>query len=83
MSTIVFGAYSGYVYKAAKKTKKIQYVLVLSMIMLVIGLSFFDWRFRSSNIWISIIFGWLITKNISKKMTIVREEELIIKNEKY
>ena len=83
LSTIVFGAYSGYVYKAAKKTKKIQYVLVLSMIMLVIGLSFFDWRFRSSNIWISIIFGWLITKNISKKMTIVREEELIIKNEKY
>lgn len=43
------------------------YILLISIFLTIIGLSFFDWRLRTSSMWIALFVGYLIGKRIDNK----------------
>ncbi len=65
---LIFGFIVGFVYKKVYIYGEIRNIVVLSVLMMVVALSFFDWRIRSSDIWIALLFGYLIGKKIDKKV---------------
>jgi hypothetical protein len=42
---------------------------------MVIILSFFEWKFRASNMWIAVVFGYFIGHSIDKKSIVISTNE--------
>lgn len=63
----LFGYFSTFFYCRAKERPLMSYKIIWSVFSLVILLSFFDWKFRSSNMWIAALFGYVIGNYIDKK----------------
>ena len=61
---IIFAAITSYVYRKAIKQDRVKNKIIWPMLAAVIILSFFDWRLRSSNMWIALLFGYIIGKRI-------------------
>lgn len=62
-----FGGVNGYIYRKVKVSSGIRNITVLSILMMVVALSFFDWKIRSADVWIAILFGYIIGRIIDKK----------------
>lgn len=73
--TPIFGCLSSFFYSAAMEKKFIANKIVWSVFALVIVLSFFDWKFRASNMWIAVFFGYLIGSYIDKKSFVISKKE--------
>ncbi len=71
----VFGFLSSFFYFAAKEKKCLADKIVWSAFAMVIILSFFDWKFRASNIWIAVFFGYMIGSYIDKKSFVFSKKE--------
>lgn len=69
-----FGFLSSFFYIAAVEKKYIANKIVWSAFAMVIILSFFDWKFRASNIWIAVFFGYLIGSYIDRKSFVFSKE---------
>lgn len=63
----IFGRISCRIYWNSIKGKSTGHLLMLSIIFTMIGLSFFDWRMRTSSMWIAFLFAYLWGKKIDKK----------------
>ena len=63
---IFFGAVTSFVYKKAKVYQSIRNGIVWSILAVVVALSFFDWRLRNAEFWISLFFGYLIGRKIDR-----------------
>ena len=62
----ILGCIVSFFYKRLKKWNNINDIIIVYIFFLVIILSFFDWRLRTSNTWIALVFGYLIGKKIQK-----------------
>lgn len=62
-----FGFMASLLYCCAEKYPLISYKVIWSVCSLIILLSFFDWRLRTSNMWIALLFGYLIGCYIDRK----------------
>ena len=71
----IFGFLSSFFYASTKEKKKIADKIVWSAFAMVIILSFFDWKFRASNIWIAVFFGYIIGSYIDKKSFVISKKE--------
>lgn len=63
----IFGRVSCIIYWNAVKGRSTGYLLMLSIIFTMIGLSFFDWRMRTSSMWIALLFSYFWGEKIDKK----------------
>lgn len=63
----IFGMLSSIVYSRALCSGTIVNKFIWTIFALVIILSFFDWKFRTSNLWIALFFGILISRYIDVK----------------
>ena len=70
----LFGYISSNTFKKAHQYISCKYSIIWSILCLVIILSFFDWKLRSSNIWIAIIFGYLIGGKIDRSSRVTNYE---------
>lgn len=70
----LFGYLSTLFYCKAISRPLMSNKIVWSVFSLVILLSFFDWKFRSSNMWIAAILGFIIGNYIDKK-TFIRASD--------
>ncbi len=69
-----FGFLSSSFYYRAQGHTNIMYKVLWSVFSLVIALSFFDWKFRTSNLWIAVFVGCLIGFYIDKYSRVSREK---------
>lgn len=65
-----FGFLSSMIFYRANGKSALTYKMVWSVFSLVIILSFFDWKFRTSNLWIALIIGSLLCQYIDRKSKI-------------
>ncbi|MCF0125034.1 MAG: oligosaccharide repeat unit polymerase, partial [Clostridia bacterium] len=63
----LFGFLSSTFYYNAHGSPNVTYKVVWSIFSLVITLSFFDWKFRTSNLWIALFLGIIIGCYIDRK----------------
>ena len=63
----IFGRISCGIYWNAVKGKSTGHLLMLSIFITLIGLSFFDWKMRTSSMWIALLFSYFWGKIIDKK----------------
>lgn len=69
-----FGVLSSCVYSCALRRKTITLKIIWSVFAMVLALSFYDWKFRSASMWITVLFGFLIGKWIDRKSFIIFEK---------
>lgn len=50
------------------KTHSTSSIVVTSILLMIVTLSFFDWKLRTSGIWIALAFGFLIGNKIDKSL---------------
>lgn len=63
---VLFGFLSSMFYKRAQEQSNVICKILWSIFALVIALSFFDWKFRTSNLWIATFVGSLVGNYIDK-----------------
>ena len=76
ISVLIFGYATSRSYMNAKKDYNTRSKVMWAILSLVLLLSFFDWKLRSSNIWIALLFGFIICSQIDRKARINRRVEL-------
>lgn len=67
ISVFLFGCVVSKTYQNSRKYQTTRHILLTSVLFLAICLSFFDWRLRSSNIWIVVFFGYIFCHIIDMK----------------
>lgn len=70
----LFGYCTTRTYMYSRNHNSVSAIVLWSILSLVLLLSFFDWKLRSSNIWISLLFGYIFSRQIdiqSRKNAIV------------
>ncbi len=70
----LFGFLSAFFYHLATQKKNIANKIIWSAFAMVIILSFFDWKFRASNMWIAVVFGYIIGHSIDKKSIVLSKD---------
>lgn len=74
----LFALVTSFVYKESKMSCSIRNIVVWSVLAMIVTLSSFDWRFRSADIWIALLFGYIIGKKIDK----VSGKEMVYRNDR-
>lgn len=62
----LFATVTSFIYKKTNMPRSIRNVVVWSILAMIITLSFFDWRFRSPELWIALFFGYIIGRKIDQ-----------------
>ena len=70
LCVLIFGYVSSRSYMNAKEYNRTRSKVMWAIISLVLLLSFFDWKLRSSNIWIAFLFGFIFCSKIDKQARI-------------
>ena len=68
---LVFAFAVGYQYREAQYKNTNSHIVVSSALIMIMTLSFFDWKFRTSGLWIAIFLGYFIGRNIDHKCRIL------------
>lgn len=67
IAVIFLSLITSFLYKRSTDSFCVRRIVVVSVLLLVLTLSFFDWRLRTSNMWIALFFGSIIGKRIDDK----------------
>ncbi len=59
LAVFLYGFANGLLFKKVGTGATVRHTAVLSVLMMVVAMSFFDWKLRSADLWIAILFGYL------------------------